>query len=95
MPSQMEEKMGMWMVPWLASLKSTVKEMVLKKMGLDPKSYKMHAPKVGAICAMRDAGVSWTDVRIRAGWKVNSAMPERYAKESVKKMSAADNTLCF
>ena len=73
----------------------SVKRIVLSKMGLDKKRLGMHAPKVGAVCAMRDAGVPWEEIRLKSGWKKNSAMPERYAKKATKKMLEVDNTLCF
>ena len=72
-----------------------VKKVVLEKMGISPSGMGMHAPKVGAICAMRDADVDWEDIRVKAGWKKNSAMPERYAKKAAKKMIEIDNTLSF
>ena len=72
-----------------------VKKIVLQKMGLGHMRINMHAPKVGAICAMRDAGVDWEEIRLKSGWKKNSAMPERYAKKATKKMVEVDNTLCF
>ena len=72
-----------------------MKKIVLQKMKLDPNKFGMHAPKVGAVCALRDGGTEWEDIRIKAGWKRNSAMPERYAKKAESKMIEIDNTLRF
>ena len=72
-----------------------VKRTVLSTMGLDEAQYGLHAPKVGAVCAMRDGGVPWEDIRVKAGWKKGSCMPERYAKKATKKMEEIDNKLCF
>ena len=73
----------------------SVKRIVLQKMGLDPDKFGMHAPKVGAVCAMRDGGTNWEDIRVKVGWKKNSAMPERYAKKAESKMIEIDNKLRF
>ena len=73
----------------------SAKKMVLEKMGLDGKRIGLHAPKVGAVCAMRDAEVDWEDIRVKVGWKKNSVMPERYAQKATKRMVEIDNTLQF
>ena len=68
---------------------------VLRKMGLDPTSFGMHAAKVGAIYALREAGFDREDIRIRSGWKKGSAMPERYAKKALSKAKEMDTALAL
>ena len=70
-----------------------VKKIVLRKLGLDPDAFGLHSPKVGAIYALRDAGVKWEDIQIKAGWKKGSPMPERYAQKAVQLLMALDNKL--
>ena len=55
----------------------------------------MHAAKVGAIYALREAGFDWEDIRIRSGWKKGSAMPERYAKKALSKAREMDTALAL
>ena len=73
----------------------SVKKIVLQKMKLNPNKFCMHAPKVGAVCALRKGGTDWEDIRVKVGWKKNSAMPERYAKKAESRMIEIDNTLRF